>query len=298
MPYNNPLNRKISSEVRNILQKYIDHTPMSYDVAEGMVGYANKKLLDDTNLKQEEVKLDQMDEKLPEDNELQGGAYGAVGGFARGTVRDTGEGRTLGAGYKVNKKKLNKEKELLLKRELEGGKPIKPFVKALKRRSKIANPLDVIGVVANIASKVPIPVIAEVGDFIKKGTDGLNIVMGREDQAEGVNKTIDNVASSIGLGRRKGRPSKMKGGAEDLAEPHNMVRANGTTGDGKPKRQIGGRKLVPVANMQSSSMAGQGKKKKGNDGKKKRADIVKDVMKKRGCSMIEASKIVKAENLY
>jgi hypothetical protein len=42
--------------------------------------------------------------------------------------------------------------------------------------------------------------------------------------------------------------------------------------------------------MQSSSMAGQGKSK--------RADIVKDVMKKRGCSMIEASSIVKKEGLY
>ena len=297
MPYNNPLNRKIANEVRTILERYIQHTPMSYDIAEGMVGYANKKLLDETNVKQEEVKLEEMDEKLPENNELQGGSYGAVGGFARGTVRDTGEGSTLGAGYKVNKKNLKKEKELLLKRVMEGGKPVKPFIKALKRKSKIANPLDVMGVVANVASKVPIPVIAEVGSLIKKGTEGLNKVMGRKDQAEKVNKTIDKVASTFGLGKKKGRPSKMKGGAEDLAEPHNMVRANGTTGNGKPKRQVGGRKLVPVANMQSSSMAGQGKKHNRGNGKK-RSDIVKDVMKKRGCSMIEASKIVKNEGLY
>lgn len=52
--------------------------------------------------------------------------------------------------------------------------------------------------------------------------------------------------------------------------------------------------LVPVAQMQGIKGAG------GSGGKKpnKRASIVKKIMKEKGCSMIEASKFVKANNLY
>jgi len=237
MPYDNPLNRQIASNVHKILQNQINHTPMSYDIADGMVGYANKKLLDDTNIKQEEVRLEELEEGLPESNEIEGGSLGAIGGFARGTWRDTGEGRTKGAGKKIkiiDDKKPNKEvKELLLKRVMEGGKKVHK-----------------------------VPKCADVGILNKE----------------------------VGEGKKKrGRPLKMCGGS-GLAEPHNMVRANGTTGDGKPKRIVGGKKLTPVAQMQSSGMSGQGKQK--------RSDIVKRIMKERGVSMIKASSIVKNENLY
>ena len=46
--------------------------------------------------------------------------------------------------------------------------------------------------------------------------------------------------------------------------------------------------------MVGSTMSGFGKPK----GKSKRAEIVKKVMRERGLSMIEASKVVKAEGLY
>jgi len=71
--------------------------------------------------------------------------------------------------------------------------------------------------------------------------------------------------SAIAGGKRRGRKSKMAGG------------------------------LVPVANMKASYMAGFGKSggAKGN-----RSDIVKKVMADKGLSMIEASKYVKAHNLY
>lgn len=95
----------------------------------------------------------------------------------------------------------------------------------------------------------------------------------------------------LGVYKKRGRPSKMSGGAESLARPYNMVSDKGLTGNGKSDRIIGGRqKIVPVAQMQSSSMAGFGKMK--------RCDVVKKIMKQRGVSMIEASKIVKNENLY
>ena len=90
--------------------------------------------------------------------------------------------------------------------------------------------------------------------------------------------------------KKRGRPNKMKGGT-DLAEPHNMVNKEGITGYGKIDRQIGGKKLVPVDQMQGSSMSGFGKGKT-------RTEIVKAVMKDRGVNMIKASEIVKKENLY
>ena len=71
--------------------------------------------------------------------------------------------------------------------------------------------------------------------------------------------------STIAGGKRRGRKSKMAGG------------------------------LTPVANMKASYMAGFGKSggAKGN-----RSDIVKKVMADKGLSMIEASKYVKAHNMY
>ena len=213
MPYDNPLNKKISDEMDKIYYKYINHTPMSYDFADSNVGTSNKKLIDDSNIERETAEL--------KERELSGGALGAVGGFARGTFRDTGEGSTLGAGKK------KEEKSLLLKRELEGGN---------------------IGLLNKVQEKMT--------EIVKK----------------------------------RGRPNKMKGGT-DLGEPHNMVNKEGITGYGKLDRQIGGKKLVPVDQMQGSSMSGFGKGKT-------RTEIVKAVMKDRGVNMIKASEIVKKENLY
>jgi hypothetical protein len=263
MPYDNSLNRQIAEKMQQILKEQINNTPLTYEIADGMVGYANKKLLDDNNIEQEENKLEQLEEGLPESNELEGGSLGSVGGFAHGTWRDTGYGKTKGAGKnkikiideeknekpkknKVeHKKEIKEEKELLLMRNLEGG----------KRKKKT-------------------PTCSDVGIL---------------------NKNV------IGEGKKKrGRPLKMIGGT-DLGEPHNMVKSDGTTGNGKPCRTIGGRKLTPVANMQSSGMAGQGKNKKEKEIEPqgtKRSDIVKKIMKERGVNMIKASSIVKNENLF
>jgi hypothetical protein len=228
MPYDNQLNRKIASEMRNILEMHIKNTANSYDIGDNNIGYANKQIINDDNKEQVSSKLQY------EENNLVGGALGSIGGFARGTFRDTGEGRTLGAGKK--EQIITKEKELLLKRQLEGGN-IGVFKKNSKKLSK--------------------------------------------DSKKDSKKS-----------KKRGRPNKMKGGAESLAEPYNMIKKDGTTGNGKPSRQIGGQKLVPVSNMQSSSMAGLGK------GNEKRSDIVKRIMKERGINMIKASSIVKSEGLY
>jgi hypothetical protein len=240
MPYDNQLNREIADQMRDILEMYIKNTANSYDIADGNIGYANKQIINDDNKEQVSSKLQY------EENNLVGGALGSIGGFARGTFRDTGEGRTLGAGKK--EQIITKEKELLLKRQLEGGN-IGVFKKNSKKLSKDSKKNS------------------------KKNS--------KKDSKKDSKKS-----------KKRGRPNKMKGGAESLAEPYNMIKKDGTTGNGKPSRQIGGQKVVPVANMQSSSMAGLGK------GNEKRSDIVKRIMKERGVNMIKASSIVKAEGLF
>ncbi len=218
MPYDNQLNREISQQLNKIYEKFFENTPFSYEYGESNVGTSNKKLVDSTNIEKETQQL--------QDKEMSGGALGAVGGFAKGTIRDTGEGeKTLGAG----KNHIKEEKGLLLKRQLEGGN---------------------IGLLNMVKEKI-------------------------EDKAKEIKK--------------RGRPNKMKGGT-DLAEPHNMVRKDGTTGYGKLNRVVGGKDLKVASQNKGSSLSGFGKKN--------RAEIVKEVMEKRGVSLPDASSIVKKEKLY
>lgn len=87
---------------------------------------------------------------------------------------------------------------------------------------------------------------------------------------------------------------------------------------GLPDKLAGGdmpsnERVVPKAQMPGSSLSGMGKDKElqpdrkavrgqgrsgGGDGRKRRAEIVKEYMKKHGCKMIEASKKVKELGLY
>jgi len=100
----------------------------------------------------------------------------------------------------------------------------------------------------------------------------------------------NNKGKVVGSGRKKGgmkveynsssdsdsdssSDSEMKGGSEPYA------------------RKIGGRKLTPKSDLPSSSMAGGASKMQRRQAK------VKEIMKKRGVKMIEASKIIKAENI-
>lgn len=330
MPYDNKLNREIADRLRRNLERLIQHCPMSYEVAEGSMGNANKDLIDKENIQEYRDKYEEMEESLPQptdekdkkdekdyteeendnkdEEEKTGGALVSKGGFAKGTLRDLGFEKIEGAGkptrrprkiktsLSVNKDVMDKEKGLLLKRTLEGGKPLRPFIKSIKRRAKIANPLDIMGVIGNIASKTNIPILSDVGDMIKTGTDVLNMGMNRQNN---LNTVADNVMGSIGLGKKRGRPNKMKkGGSSNLGETFNMIKPDGTTGNIKGKgRQIGGNKVL-YGNQMSSSMAGQGKpKRKPNDTIKRRSELVKKIMKEQNLSMIDASKYVKQNNL-
>jgi len=106
----------------------------------------------------------------------------------------------------------------------------------------------------------------------------------------GVSSPLETVANVIGKDKVRGALGKAVGLDKVI--------------EGGKKRKMKGKgmgKRPTTQNMPSSSFSGGKKTKKASDKPKKvnkRAEIVKKVMKDRGVSLIEASKIVKAEGLY
>lgn len=108
--------------------------------------------------------------------------------------------------------------------------------------------------------------------------------------------TANNVAKGLGYGRRRGRPRK---GGNMLSAPMPIAGTN---------MLLGNEDMAGQGGSMTGAYDGQGKRKavmRGGmtrrvvgAGVSKRAEIVKKVMKEKGCSMIEASKYVKAHGLY
>lgn len=333
MPYDNKINRMIAEKLHQIYLKNIEHYEKEAEglgdnqrFARVVVGNAKKTYITPYNIVNEQAKIqdledgkddyDSEDEEILEPNQYKsqdteaekkhkidaghekddinikrqggnkrvvGGALGGISGFSKGTVRDEGEEKQLGAG-------------------MSGGKPLRPFIKSIKRRSKIANPLDILHKMTGIAQKLNIPVVSDVASKINKGTSILKELMPekkkeekeeKEEDKKGKGKDKDLLlkrpkegsgrhSKNIGVLKKRGRPSKM-GGAESLARPYNMVNKRDMTGNG----------IKPEQEMKGSTVSGMGKGKK-----KSRAEIVKEIMKTRGLSMTGASKYVKEHNLY
>ena len=125
--------------------------------------------------------------------------------------------------------------------------------------------------------------------------------VGKELLKEGVKqgtKALIEYAKS-GAGRRgRARPVPLSDEVEAVGGKYSV---------GKFFKDVGkvGKKIIknPIVKEVGKELLKEGVKTgikalTGAGGRAKRADIVKKVMKQRGCSMIEASKIVKAEGLY
>lgn len=123
---------------------------------------------------------------------------------------------------------------------------------------------------------------------------------------------IDGVWS--GTGKRRGRPPKMKGG-DMLNQPMPVAGTNlSLTGQTFPvDENKEEEEALPPVNDMSAEMKGNGltgayegqgrvktpqQKRVVGAGVMKRAEIVKRIMKEKGMKLIEASKYVKAHNLY
>ena len=112
-------------------------------------------------------------------------------------------------------------------------------------------------------------------------------VMGAEVVAEGAGRysnKIRSVTTKVPGGRGRGRPRKMVGGAI-------MLNPDGsTTASGSDRRRMGAdpRTYTPMPRKIGGAKSGGAS----------RQSIVSKIMKERGCSLPQASSIVKAEGLY
>ena len=117
---------------------------------------------------------------------------------------------------------------------------------------------------------------------------GISVGFGKKKQQQAQEPTPEQLQGgwgiSVGFGKKRGRPSKAA-----LAHREEQRQLNGgwgiSVGFGKKKKEPTGGWGVSF---------GSGAKKRHNP----RAEIVRKVMHEQGLSMIEASKYVKAHNLY
>jgi hypothetical protein len=304
MPYNNNYNQDIAKKYIELNKKYIDNERENnqlfhHNLEYTQFGNANKNLEGGavpTDLN-DDVKYgvnqgvravygdaSQYGSNEGEKNYVKGGS-----GFAEGSHMDTGFTKTLGAGKTGKGSKVFKKESLKLVRK-EGGKKRGRPSKKLTGGTELGLPkkssLEGAGIMDESVKRV-------VGGGKKRGRPAKKHLEGEgffDDVWSGI-KTVaspvlkiakpllkmvpdpraqmaGNLLDAVGAGKKRGRPSKMKGGRE----------------------------LVPVANMKASSMAGQGKPKK--TGGNKRNELVKKIMKEQGLSMIKASSYVKDHELY
>jgi hypothetical protein len=122
-----------------------------------------------------------------------------------------------------------------------------------------------------------------IANFFKQFPEKINSVI--MPVAQKINETVQKGRQAIGLGRGT---AELK---SDLAK-FDMNRIKDYIGLGKgrdiPQKVVEHSVMKPVI----------GGGKSGGDGRKKRAEIVKRVMKEKKLSMINASKYVKENNLY
>jgi len=127
-----------------------------------------------------------------------------------------------------------------------------------------------------------------IANFFKQFPEKINSVIAPI--ANKINETVQKGRQAVGLGKKSGKGTKEI--KEDLAKlDFNRLKDYVGLGKGRniPQKVVERSVMQPVIGAGSSG---------GGDGRKTRAEIVKKIIKQRGVSMIEASKIVKAENLY
>jgi len=132
--------------------------------------------------------------------------------------------------------------------------------------------------------------LSDIQETEKLVKEGFDIMREMRDK-----KQLEKIGKSTKKGGFFKETVKATRGVQTEVKPVAQMNASYMAGLGKPKRT---RKTK--AQMEGSDMSGMGKKKKEGGAKKpnKRAEIVKKIMKEKGMKMIEASKYVKANNLY
>jgi hypothetical protein len=341
MPYDNEYNRKIKREYQDMNRKYIEHQkrndelflhfPMVSGIADKNFegGAIPKNLNSDvefgvnqgsrirygdasqygSNFGEKDVTTDKLNyiENLDKERPIGGG-----GGFARGSIRDTGFGRVLGAGKSKGGVKMYKKAPLKLTKVVGGAKR-RGRPKKMVGGTELGLPLKFVEEAPKLpkAPKVKVPKVKKVSK-VKEAKKIEKIIDNIKEDEKKDEKEDEKESKDVEKMEGKGFLSSLWKGIKTVAKPLASVAKVGLSmtplpqaqlaaagldalGAGKrrgrPSKMKGGN-LVPVANMRGSSMAGQGKPKN------KRAEIVKKIMKEKKLSMIEASKYVKEHKLY
>jgi hypothetical protein len=135
------------------------------------------------------------------------------------------------------------------------------------------------------------------GKFLKNTASGVVSALAPVAQKAATDYAVNKAQSYLGSGKR-GRKAKAVGGLSlsDVIDTAKTLGSN-VLKQGKEFAKTAAKK--GVRKLADKGVAYLEKKISGaGRGRSARADIVKKVMADRGCSMIEASKIVKAEGLY
>lgn len=156
---------------------------------------------------------------------------------------------------------------------------------------------------AKIAERTGVIHPHQGASFSKRGNDVWAERSGRSYYSTGpelAGGAMDYASPVAGNG--SGRLSNLTGGKKPPALPKGVVLAVSDTAQRVARARGGAADSLEVAQlMAKGARANQGRPDKPMDGSGKksgRAEIVKRVMKQRGVSLPEASKIVKAEGLY
>jgi len=144
-----------------------------------------------------------------------------------------------------------------------------------------------LGSVAKGVGKVAVPIATKVGTKVAE-------------------QALANALAGAGVGsggvglmkKPRGRPRKMDGGKFDIFDSIQKIGKKA----GEPfEKSVGINPFTTGFDLGKDigyKMMGQGVQSGGGDGRKKRAEIVKRVMKEQGLKMTDASKYVKAHGLY
>lgn len=273
MSYNNPYNMNIRNQLLSIDQAYINHSN-SYDLNNGNLSFENG------------VNTENMISNS--------GGESDMSGYAKGTFRDTGFGSVLGAGMtgmakhcKGGAMKLavmpNEDVSRVVGGAILGGEVND---EPRKRRNKQVEP----GAGAGKSGGRMVPKEELKGSTMSGG----KVKKGRPSKMSGGFKVGDLFTSDfwnnirIESGSGKSAAGKSGGAKCKVCKCENCECKKGMGKSGGAKCKVCNCKVCKC----KMGMGASG----GN--KPKRAEIVKQVMKDKNLSMIQASKYVKEHNLY
>jgi len=296
MPYNNAYNRMIADDIMALNQKYIEHDKKMGDGLSGgflgalagailptVVGAISKNLFGfGKEFGEMPAAFYEFGDASKEGDGYSGAGLSAAGGsgFAEGSFMDTGYDRTIGAGLSAGVKVYKKRKE--------------------RKSKKVKGGVNELGLPDSLAGGALVPVAnMQSSSMAGMGKRGRKKKGGAEEIGCGLSAAGLSAAGRSGAGlSAAGRSGAGRSGAGLSAAGLSAAGRSGAGRSGAGRSGAG----RSGAGLSAAGRSGAGSSGAGlsgaADGRKRRAELVKKIMKEKGMKMIEASKYVKENNLY